>query len=321
MSIAAKYPGDVGIEADPDVLFVETFEEASLAAVVARWTNGELVNSAFSADVPAGSPGSQSLVLTAPKASLFQNVGGQGTAPLYVRCYFKYPSAATLPAHSGLWLGGNAPELNYPYVPSGTRPPPMDTAENDNYFSAAVEVVDSTGRLEHYNYWQGMHQDGGGAYWGNWLLMDPTCTITWGEWFCLETMVKINTPTSASNGEHAFWLNGVKKSHLGLGFPDGSWSGNRFTQHPGGTPFEGFQWTPTKMIFDTLDPNWVRLHSYRVDIPAPMLVDHLVVARKYIGPLAPAQVPEPPVGGSTKYRVSFSGELTVEPVIEPPKKP
>ncbi len=59
---------------------------------------------------------------------------------------------------------------------------------------------------------------------------------------CVEQMVKLNNPVTASNGEHAIWLNGVKVSHLGQGFPNGSWSGGIFTQNPAAAPFEGFQW-------------------------------------------------------------------------------
>ena len=44
---------------------------------------------------------------------------------------------------------------------------------------------------------------------------------------CVEHMVKLNNPVTASNGEHAIWLDGVKVSHLGQGFPNGSWTGGK----------------------------------------------------------------------------------------------
>jgi hypothetical protein len=50
--IAALYPGDVGIENDPDVVFVEKFEENTLADLFNRWTdilNGPTLS--FNADV------------------------------------------------------------------------------------------------------------------------------------------------------------------------------------------------------------------------------------------------------------------------------
>lgn len=35
--LAAKYPGDRGIDKDPNVIFVERFDEKSLDAVFERW--------------------------------------------------------------------------------------------------------------------------------------------------------------------------------------------------------------------------------------------------------------------------------------------
>src|SRR4030065_436593 len=63
--IADNYPGDVGIENDPDVIFVENFEEASINALGARWEDvvGQGLMS-FSADRPAGSGGRPSGLFT-----------------------------------------------------------------------------------------------------------------------------------------------------------------------------------------------------------------------------------------------------------------
>jgi hypothetical protein len=37
LGLAGRYQGDQGIEKDPNVIFVENFEEGSLKAVTARW--------------------------------------------------------------------------------------------------------------------------------------------------------------------------------------------------------------------------------------------------------------------------------------------
>ena len=97
-------------------------------------------------------------------------------------------------------------------------------------------------------------------------------------------MVKLNNPTTAFNGEHAIWLNGTKVSHLGLGFPRGTWSGGIFTQSPtGSTTFEGFQWRSTT----ALNLNWIWLQNYSPDdaagVSSTILFDHVVVATSYIG--------------------------------------
>jgi len=45
--LAAKYPGDTGIERDPSVIFVEKFDESSLDEMKKRWesvSNGEIMS-------------------------------------------------------------------------------------------------------------------------------------------------------------------------------------------------------------------------------------------------------------------------------------
>ncbi|MBI4605689.1 MAG: hypothetical protein HY721_27295 [Planctomycetes bacterium] len=62
--LAALYPGDVGIERDPRVIFAEDFEENSLEALWKRWeTVGAKESMSFGADVPSGSAGKQSLLM------------------------------------------------------------------------------------------------------------------------------------------------------------------------------------------------------------------------------------------------------------------
>jgi hypothetical protein len=62
-SLSSLYPGDVGIESDPSVLFAEQFDDASLSTVFGRWSDIRSGSTmALTTDVPAGSvPGSRSL--------------------------------------------------------------------------------------------------------------------------------------------------------------------------------------------------------------------------------------------------------------------
>jgi len=286
--LAALYPGDVGIESHPDVLFVERFEEAALPALFAEWTdvlNGAAM--AFGADVPPGSPGAQSL--TIPWIGGGVNTGGHlykqlsaGVADtLYVRYYIKYPTGGAY-SHHGLWMGGYNPPLAWPNPQAGVRP-----SGNDR-FSAAAERNPATGRYDHYDYWMDMHQSADGNFWGNLLLNDPAVQVQTGRWTCVEQMVKLNDPVTASNGEHAIWLDGVKVSHLGPGFPKGSWSRGIFTQDPAGVPFEGFRWRSDA----ALNPNWLWLQVYAPGelggVAGQFRFDHLVAARSYIGCLPAA---------------------------------
>src|SRR4030066_356372 len=90
--LAPRYPGDVGIENDPDVIFVENFEEASISALGARWEDvvGQGLMS-FSNDRPAGSGGSQSVLFNG-EAHLYRRLL-PGYDQLYLRFYAKFDPA------------------------------------------------------------------------------------------------------------------------------------------------------------------------------------------------------------------------------------
>src|SRR3989454_633120 len=122
--IAARYPGDVGIETDPDVIFVEQFEDALLTALFSRWTdvfNGSAMS--LSSDVPPGSPGSRSLTIpwvgggVSNGGHLYKLLLPRVDDTLYVRYYIKYPPTATYQP-SGIWIGGDKTP------PPPPQPPP-----------------------------------------------------------------------------------------------------------------------------------------------------------------------------------------------------
>ena len=107
-----------------------------------------------------------------------------------------------------------------------------------------------------------------------------------------------------SNGEMALWIDGRKVSHLGKGFPKGTWAFDKFhpgrkgkgtrwngragkgVPIPGGKPFEGFRWRTVKK----LNINYVWPYLYMTKVPAghvsKVWFDNIVVARKYIGPIS-----------------------------------
>jgi hypothetical protein len=277
--IAALYPGDVGIENDPKVVFVERFDESSLANLLGRWTdvlNGGAMS--IGSDAPAGSPVGKSLTIPWSSGStgghLYRQLPQAVDDTLYVRYYVKHPAVKNY-QHSGVWMGGYNPPLAWPNPQAGTKP-----AGNDR-FSGAAEP-NSLDRFDHYDYWMGMHLSNDGNYWGNYLLNDPGIQATGDQWMCVEQMIKLNTPVTASNGEHAIWVNGVKVSHIGQGFPNGSWAGGIFTQDPGGTPFEGLQWRNST----SLNLNWIWLQVYSTSGAGSFKYAHVVAAKSYIGCLA-----------------------------------
>lgn len=223
--LASQYPGDAGIEKDPDVVFAENFE-GSVEEICSRWDQvaGQAIMSK-SEDVPPGSGGKQSLLLT-------RVAGGTG----------------------GYTDGGNLYR-----------------------------------RLK----------NGKGGYGHGQLFF--------------RVMVKMND-VGDSNGEQAYWLDGklsrkgdMITSYLGKGFPSvGTWTFDKFAPGvnregiawdyargkgvpiKGGKPFPGFAWRSVP----ELNINAIWLYRY-MDPPEPgtskVWWDHLVVAKKYIGPLTPVR--------------------------------
>ena len=300
--IAAGYPGDIGIENNPNVVFVERFDEGTLSSLFSRWTD-VLNGSAMSIvnDAPAGSPVGKSLTIPWSTGStgghLYRQLSQGVDDTLHVRYYVKHPAVKSY-QHSGVWMGGYNPPLPWPNPQAGVRP------AGDDRFSAAAEQ-NGLDRFDHYNYWRGMHMSNDGMYWGNHLLNDPNAQALGDQWMCVEQMVKLNTPVTAANGEHAIWINGVKISHVGQGFPNGSWSGGIFTQDAGGAPFEGLQWRNSA----SLNLNWLWLQVYSTSGSGTFKYAHVVAAKNYIGCLA-AGAPAPdttlpavslsaPAGGAT----------------------
>ena len=305
--IATLYPGDVGIEKDSRVVFVERFDESTLATLFGRWSdvlNGSVMS--FSADTPAGSPLRTSLNISSSSSSvgghLYKQLSPGVIDTLYVRYYIKFPSTGSY-SHNGIWMGGYNPALSWPNPQAGVKPTGSDR------FSAASEQSSSTLRFDHYDYWMGMHQSQDGNYWGNVLLNSPTALGAAGQWMCVEHMVKLNNPVTASNGEHAIWLNGVKISHLGQGFPNGTWSGGNFIQSSSGSPFPGFQWRNDP----SLNLNYIWLQHYAPNgssSPQDMKFAHVVAATSYIGCLTGSVFGSSPLSDNAVPAVSVSSPIS-----------
>jgi hypothetical protein len=298
--ISALYPGDVGIENHASVIFTEQFEEGAISSIVPRWGDAKNPQTMqLVTEVPPNTPAGHSL--SVPWVGGGVNSGGHlykvltpgVNDTIYIRYYIKYPLIGTF-AHTGIWAGGFNPASSWPNPQAGVKP------NGDDRFIAAAEQNNVINSFDHYDYWMAMHPDPSGGYWGDFLLNNPSVQAPRGAWTCVEHMIKLNNPTTAFNGEHAIWLNGVKVSHLGLGFPKGTWFGGRFTQDPSATTsFEGFRWRSTT----ALNINWIWLQNYSPDDPAgvssTILFDHVVVATSYIGclgstatqlPLAPTNL-------------------------------
>ncbi len=304
--IAAKHPGDLGIASHPEVIFAEDFERQSFDAVAARWESvsaREIMS--LSSDVPAGSGGRQSLLMTHVGG---KNNGGHlyrrlppGHDKLHVRFYVKFdPDCA--PIHHFFHVGGYHPPTPWPQGGAGERP------QGDERFSTGVEPFGNAWRWDYYRYWMDMRgSPPRGQTWGNSFIHDRPVAAEKGRWTCLELMMKMND-VGKSNGEMALWIDGNLVSHLGEGFPKGKWIFDKFIPGEGGEsvrwsdpkagpdrfqvpadgqPFDGFRWRKDEKL--KINFLWVLLYITKAprDHESKIWFDDIVVAREYIGPLAP----------------------------------
>jgi hypothetical protein len=302
--LAAKYPGDVGIDKDPSVVFVENFEHSSLETVAKRWdtvSKSEIMT--LSDDCPPASGGKRSLLVS--------HVGGKGDGghlyrrlqpgyeKLFVRFYVKFDKDCA-PIHHFFHVGGYNPPTSWAQGGAGIRP------RGDQRFTVGIEPHGKSWSWDYYAYWAEM---GGsppkGQTWGNNFLGDNKPKTTRDEWICMETMIQLND-VDESNGELALWMNGKRISHLGKGFPKGKWIFDKFlpgeggesarwddtTGKPryfkvpqGGQEFEGFRWRND----ERLKINFLWLLVFITEAPkdhvSKIWFDDIVIAKEYIGPL------------------------------------
>lgn len=231
--IADDHPGDEGIEADPDVVFAEGFEEGSVQAVLERYQDHKNEEGmTLESDVPDLSSGSASLRLIASSdgenATDFFKRLDPGHDELFVRYYAKYE--ANVPwHHTGVWIGGYNPPSDWPNPQAGLRP------NGDDRFSVSLEPMEqgATPRLDFYNYWMTMHSwmdvpSGDTAYYGNSLVHDPDLVAT-GDWQCIEIHVRLNPdPSSAAGAELALWVEDEVVVQFTDAAPLGYWIKDKF---------------------------------------------------------------------------------------------
>jgi hypothetical protein len=233
-SLSAKYPGDLGIDKDPDVLWAESFEEGSIDAVTARYdSHANAPGMSLVADVPSKSSGKASMKMTAGGAAsatdLYKLLPNQDE--MYVRWYVKYEAAIPW-HHSGMWFGGYAPPTKYPNPRAGLKP------VGDDRVSFAIEPVFDVGkptiRLDTYDYWMNMHSwmdvpSGTTAYYGNATINQKSFTVDEGAWMCLEAHVKLNTDLASSKGAVMdVWKNDALVQHYDETSPLGYWVKDKF---------------------------------------------------------------------------------------------
>ena len=298
--LAAKYPGDTGIERDARVLFRENFETGSIEEIGKRW--GEMSNKegqvmALSDATPPGSSGRRSLEMT---ASLGKNTGGhlytqlpRGVEKAFARFYVKFSADAGY-IHHFVTLGGYHPATAWPQGGAGERP------RGDDRFTVGIEPYGNYGRYSppgawnFYAYWPEMKGSADGKYWGNSLTPAEPALVPRDRWQCVELMLQCNSAPEKSDGELALWLDGKPVALFGPGSRGSPWTGLGFSlMKSGGEQFEGFRWRTSPdlkinffWLLDYVTENAPRQNHVTNPNPVNRVwFDDIVVATEYIGPM------------------------------------
>jgi hypothetical protein len=298
--LADSYPNDLSIETDADVLFVEKFNDG-MTNIIRRYN--EKINTAgmsLDRDVPPGSLEQFSLKMTSLTGGvndggyLFKRFTPGFDSTIFVRYYVKYPSTSFgYFHHEGVWFGGYSPALDYPFPRAGT------CGLGSSRISIAYENVWQAANppgMDTYLYWGDMHSyDGGTTCFGNTMINEgssgygnPPASVppvdNLDKWMCVEIMIKLNNPVTAYNGELKIWQNGILVGYWGPGFPNGHWLKDKWYNNPSDLPFQGFRWRTDA----NMNINWLWFEFFHDNPGAPsssIKFAHLVVAKKYIGPI------------------------------------
>jgi hypothetical protein len=253
----------------PDVIFADDFESGALGAGWDEIRNPQGNVLQFAPVEASEGLGKRCLRV---EAHLARDTGGgltkwfQPADTVFIRFYTRFDPGCdyvhhfvTLRANKGLrgadkWSG---------FGGAGLKP------EGSERFSTAIEPWGNwgrwapPGRWNFYSYWHEMERSRDGKYWGNSFGVPTAPLIPRDRWICVEFMLKHNTPGQA-DGEQAFWIDGTLQGH---------WT--------------GFNWRKTL----DLNANALTLESYITDRwtrnPTNVVCfDNVVIARRYIGPVA-----------------------------------
>jgi hypothetical protein len=300
-TLAQKYKGDVGMQNDPSVVWMENFEEGSASAVTSRYdSHANTPGLTLETDVPAKSSGKASGRMTsngdtANATDLYKSFS-TGYDEWYVRWYAKYEPGTIQWHHSGNWFGGYSPAIPYPNPQAGLKP------NGNERFSISIEPVFDVGtgaaRFDTYDYWMQMHSwmdipQGNTAYYGNAIVHQNSFKVDEGNWVCLEVHVKMNTDLASGDGAMLeIWQNDALVQSFDINGPKGYWIKDKFCPQGGdGTectnypaPFDtvlDLQWRNTAAL--QLDYFWPQNYITQAGTTAWVEYDDMVIAKTRVG--------------------------------------
>lgn len=228
--IAAKYPGDIGIENDPDVLFADDFEGHSQPSdLEKKWDAVYQMNQIRIATEPENIYfGKKALEFKVPQmqdelSNAVDKVLKEERDAVYLRYYSKFQ-----PPYDVVGSSHNGSMISAHYFINGQATPGVP-ADGMNKFLVNLEnwrgeaATPSPGQLNLYVYHPEQRSQWGDHFFASGtvlpnssLMMDfgpdfvsrPDITPELDKWYCYEYVVKANTP-GQRDGRVTFWFDGV----------------------------------------------------------------------------------------------------------------
>jgi len=284
--IATGYPGDVGIEEHPEVIFADGFEDIEDETMATgpeqqkgkKWDNawGTVRIARESENVHSGRNAVE-IAHGTPRSHGADKHFERGFTTLHVRYYMKYAKNFPGCHHTGMAILGGAPGVT---IGSSTGVHP----DGRNHFTALLDTVppwtdwspQPPGYMDVYCYHMDQGREWGDLFFPTGEVYPPENKGLFGEhfvprphlnaqrdrWYCYELMVTANT-VAERDGRIAFWVDGK----LAGDFPN-----------------------LRLRSVESLRANQVILSSYssREDPDKTLWYDDVVVATTYIGPQVPA---------------------------------
>jgi hypothetical protein len=231
--IAAKYPGDKGIAADPSVIFADDFESyADATGLAANWNDGVYRNVRIVTDNVFA--GKQALAFDNPKQDgELSNTVARHLATeldsLYLRYYTRYD-----PRFDVVGSTHNGGGISAHYYNAGMATPGVP-ANGTNKFLIEFEAwrgevaEPNPGNLNFYVYHPAQRSDYGDHFFPDGTVLPnsslpgdfgadfvkrPNIVPELGRWYCHEIMLKANTP-GMRDGEIAAWVDGALVARFG----------------------------------------------------------------------------------------------------------